>query len=394
MLVAAGLSTTALADAPETSVLPVIRPQASPVGAVPTRPTLRPNLTTADLGENSPPLAPANEALQIDAALLAADAMRAVGAVGSDGSSDDTLVVAERNIDPETLNLELEPEPEKSPEPEVSRLAGLDAFLPVPRPAKADVGVEAEVSPALAVTALAPEIVSILPIKRPFVVRTPPPVEPSPEVEVASAGAIVPPPPPPVKRPRGLLAALFRAPDKPVVFPKEGSVCGDPAIRGQRVPPIPAKLAGCGLAEPVKITSVDGVALSTPATVSCGTAHALRSWVTNGVKPVVGKAGGGVSTLRVAGSYSCRTRNHKPGAKISEHGRGKAIDISAVILKDGTTMTVLRGWRHEVFGPMLKAMHARACGTFGTVLGPNSDPYHQDHFHFDIAKHGYGPYCR
>ncbi len=57
-------------------------------------------------------------------------------------------------------------------------------------------------------------------------------------------------------------------------------------------------------------------------------------------------------------------------------------------------MTVLNGWRNRVQGPMLKAMHAKACGTFGTVLGPHADRHHQDHFHLDVATHGYGPYCR
>ena len=83
-----------------------------------------------------------------------------------------------------------------------------------------------------------------------------------------------------------------------------------------------------------------------------------------------------------------------PGAKVSEHGRGKAIDISAIILRDGSVMTVLRGWRDKVQGPILRAIHAKACGTFGTVLGPNSDGYHQDHFHLDVAANRSGPYCR
>ena len=33
-------------------------------------------------------------------------------------------------------------------------------------------------------------------------------------------------------------------------------------------------------------------------------------------------------------------------------------------------------------------------GGFGTVLGPESDQFHQDHFHFDTARHRGGPYCR
>jgi hypothetical protein len=108
----------------------------------------------------------------------------------------------------------------------------------------------------------------------------------------------------------------------------------------------------------------------------------------------MGAKGGGISELRVAAHYVCRTRNHRAGAKLSEHAKGRAIDISALHLRDGTQVTVLEGWGSRAYGPALRSMHERACGTFGTVLGPGSDGYHEDHFHFDVAQHGNGPYCR
>jgi hypothetical protein len=244
-------------------------------------------------------------------------------------------------------------------------------------------------------TALAQGLaISPVPVPRPKVVFRAAP-QPEPErVVVARAGVIAAPPPPPAERPRGLLAAIFRAPDKPAKYPTKGSVCGDPAIRGHAIPPIPAKLRGCGLENGVRVTAVDGVALTTPVSMNCATATALRGWVSTAAKPVFADAGGGLAALKVAGGYSCRTRNHRPGAPISEHGRGKAIDISGFVLKNGQLMTVLSGWRDRVQGPLLKKVHAAACGRFGTVLGPNSDRAHQDHFHFDTASHRGGAYCR
>ncbi len=47
--------------------------------------------------------------------------------------------------------------------------------------------------------------------------------------------------------------------------PKRGSVCGDRAIRGQAIAPVRGRISACGIAHPVKVTAVDGVALSTPA---------------------------------------------------------------------------------------------------------------------------------
>ncbi len=155
-----------------------------------------------------------------------------------------------------------------------------------------------------------------------------------------------------------------------------GSVCGDRAIRGQKIAPVPAERRGCGIAEPVRITEVSGVRLSTPATVDCPTAQALNTWVRTGAKPAIGRTGGGLAALQVAAHYACRTRNNRPGARVSEHGRGRAIDISALVLANGQRITVLHGWRSRQNGPILRRMHASACGPFGTVLGPAADRYH------------------
>jgi len=171
-------------------------------------------------------------------------------------------------------------------------------------------------------------------------------------------------------------------------------VCKDPALRGEVVGEVPGGITGCGIANAVRLHEVNGVRLSTGAVVDCPTARAFGNWVERGMMPAVGNQGGGVQSIRVAASYACRTRNHQPGARISEHGRGKAIDVSGYSLRDGTEVTVLRDWGAGRNGRALRQMHRAACGTFGTVLGPESDRSHQDHFHFDTARHRGGPYCR
>lgn len=173
----------------------------------------------------------------------------------------------------------------------------------------------------------------------------------------------------------------------------QGSICSDPDIQGQAIGQVPGKLNGCGVQNAVRVASVAGVTLSQQSVMDCDTAKALKKWVNNGVKPAVGSKGGGLSGLKVAAHYSCRTRNNKAGAKISEHGKGRAIDISGLILNDGRTITVLEGWHNRDRATMRQA-HKKACGPFGTVLGPNADRYHQDHFHFDTARYRSGPYCR
>ncbi|WP_299895547.1 extensin family protein [uncultured Ruegeria sp.] len=174
---------------------------------------------------------------------------------------------------------------------------------------------------------------------------------------------------------------------------RKGSVCGDIAIQGKPVGRVGSKNSACGVKDAVQITSVSGVILSRPSTMDCGTASALNKWVDKTVKPTF-KRRGPVVELQVAAHYACRTRNNRKGAKISEHGKGRAIDISGFKMADGEVVTVLNGWRKNPSQKQLKKIWRGACGPFGTVLGPNSDRYHKDHFHLDTARYRSGPYCR
>jgi hypothetical protein len=71
-----------------------------------------------------------------------------------------------------------------------------------------------------------------------------------------------------------------------------GALCGNPGLAGDRLEPITGRSNGCGIAEPVRLRSVDGIALTTPATINCDTARALQTWVREGLVPAVGGTGG------------------------------------------------------------------------------------------------------
>lgn len=187
------------------------------------------------------------------------------------------------------------------------------------------------------------------------------------------------------------LAAIFQNTQRETTA--KGSVCGVNTIKGVKLQSIPGRIKGCGVAEPVKVVSVAGISLSTPITTECSTAVALDTWVRYAVIPTVGKLGGGVSGLHIMASYACRTRNNQRGAKISEHGRGRAVDVGGIILKNGERLSVLDDWNSQ-HGQIMKSLHKQACGNFGTVLGPNSDRFHRNHFHFDTASYRSGAYCR
>jgi hypothetical protein len=169
-------------------------------------------------------------------------------------------------------------------------------------------------------------------------------------------------------------------------------LCGIEGLEGEVISDVNGPGA-CGIDDPVAVTRVAGVTLSRPARMTCEKAQALDDWVRDGAMPVIGTKGGGLAQLEVAAGYACRTRNSQRGARLSEHAKGQALDISGFTLEDGTTLTVLKDWR----GPnssIMQALHSTACGPYGTVLGPRSDRFHQDHFHFDVASYRSGPYCR
>jgi len=179
---------------------------------------------------------------------------------------------------------------------------------------------------------------------------------------------------------------------EPELPPVEGSVCGDVTLRGDVIGNVDGPGA-CGIKDAVLLREVDGIALSTPARITCDTAQALKTWVNTGVRPAVGDTGGGVQSLRVVAHYACRSRNNRPGARLSEHSFGRAIDIAGIGLVDGTEMTLLTDWDGQ-YATQLRAMWRAACGPFGTVLGPESDRFHRDHFHFDVADYRSGSFCR
>ncbi|WP_295316500.1 extensin family protein [Roseobacter sp.] len=174
-----------------------------------------------------------------------------------------------------------------------------------------------------------------------------------------------------------------------------GAICEDPDILGESVGRVASGVKGCGIASAVRVRSVSGVSLSPAAVMDCTTARTLRHFVSVSAIPRVAAEGGAdLVNLRIVGHYACRPRNNRPGARISEHGKGRAIDISEFRLSDGSVISVKRDWNSKKGFRPLREMHRDACGIFGTVLGPQSDRFHEDHFHFDTARHRSGSYCR
>ena len=267
------------------------------------------------------------------------------------------------------------PRPVAAPAAAAVTVASVAAAMPAPiRP-----------RPRPAPAALPPEPAALA-LAAPVIRPMPRPSRLTGEAQVEQASAAVPDARP--ERRGGFFGGLFgrRPQEEAKPAPADGYVCGDPAIRGEELAPVTSRVRGCGIEEPVRVTSVDGIRLTTPATIECGTARALKRWINDGMRPAFGRPE--VVELRIAASYICRPRNNVRGAKISEHGRGKAVDISGFILSNGRELSVANDYNRTI-----RKAHKAACGIFGTTLGPGSDGYHEDHLHFDISNMD-RPYCR
>jgi hypothetical protein len=196
----------------------------------------------------------------------------------------------------------------------------------------------------------------------------------------------------------------------------------------------------CGRDDVLRVTAL-GTTRAIPITgsprLSCAVAASLARWLGEDVAPAAeAYLGSALESLPAGVSYACRTRNHQPGARLSEHARANAYDIRAFNLADGRSIPVLPiagedEWvpeenddeansddgnngatdditevsdetnsppQHDPQSPeaaFQRTIRAAACGPFMTVLGPGADAFHDDHLHLDMAmRRSKRAYCR
>ena len=145
---------------------------------------------------------------------------------------------------------------------------------------------------------------------------------------------------------------------------------------------------GCGGEDLVRLEAVvlpdkHQVAVKPAAILRCAMASAIADWIRTDMAPVAKSLGTAITELDNFDSFECRGRNRIVGAELSEHGRANALDVRALKLANGqsislTDRTVPRDLRETV-------LHS-VCARFSTVLGPGSDSYHEDHIHLDLME--------
>ncbi|GAA5050700.1 extensin family protein [Erythrobacter westpacificensis] len=130
--------------------------------------------------------------------------------------------------------------------------------------------------------------------------------------------------------------------------------------------------------------------------VTCPVAAGMVLWLEKDVQALAKDIlGSSVERVEQLGTYSCRRMYGDADAAWSEHATGNAIDIAGFRLSDGRTVSVLEDWDNGgAEGRFLAAVRDAACDSFGTVLSPNYNAAHADHFHLDQGRNPAMGACR
>jgi hypothetical protein len=144
---------------------------------------------------------------------------------------------------------------------------------------------------------------------------------------------------------------------------------------------------GCRMIDTIKVMDF-GMATTNLGAMTCPLASNFTDWARYAVVPAAKQyLGSEVVKIETMGTFNCRAVNGSRSGKLSEHAFANAVDVSAFVLRDGRRVSVLNGWRgsskEQAF---LRRLHQSACKRFGTVLGPEYNAAHANHFHFDMAK--------
>lgn len=135
-----------------------------------------------------------------------------------------------------------------------------------------------------------------------------------------------------------------------------------------------------------------------PAEATCAIGAGLALWMRHGVQPRAEAIfGSGVARVEHLGTVNCRRVGGGDAGNWSEHATGNAIDIAGFMLEDGRRISVRGDWESRDTAKedpaergdkarFLRAVRTDACTAFSTVLSPEYNETHADHFHLDQAR--------
>jgi hypothetical protein len=160
---------------------------------------------------------------------------------------------------------------------------------------------------------------------------------------------------------------------------------------------LPNKSYGGGCTANNAVSLLDmGTKVTNLGPMTCTLASGFAEWTRDVVRPAAKRhLGSALARIETTGTYSCRRVNGN--GNLSQHAHANAVDVFAFVTQDGRKVSVLNGWNGRANErAFLRELHDKACGRFGTVLGPDYDRQHANHLHLDMAPSRIGgkPFCR
>lgn len=156
--------------------------------------------------------------------------------------------------------------------------------------------------------------------------------------------------------------------------------------------PVSARGGACGYADGVRPTGGAAALRYAPAGLgmACPVAAGLAMLEWNVLQPAGERHfRSKVRTIEHFGSYNCRRMYGRSAGDWSEHATADAVDLSGFVLADGTRISVVRDWNGGGDkAAFLREVRDGACKLFATVLSPDYNAAHRDHFHLDQANRG------
>ena len=180
--------------------------------------------------------------------------------------------------------------------------------------------------------------------------------------------------------------------------PQDAACLTDLSQTGARFSPLPDTYAapGCNKLGTVQLMALSGDAsqfgISNIGPVQCRVANTFSDWARFGVDRAARQIlGSPLKRIVTMGSYACR--NVAGSDRRSAHARAEAIDVSGFELEDGRRISLIEDWNGGTAAEreFLRVVHKSACKRFGTVLGPEYNRAHADHFHLEGTG---GRFCR
>ncbi len=141
---------------------------------------------------------------------------------------------------------------------------------------------------------------------------------------------------------------------------------------------------GCGYDDAARLMS-SSVRYGSNIMLRCPALLGVLLWERHVLMPAAQEHfGKKLTSIRHLGTYACRTINRQKFERLSEHAYANAIDIAAFTAGD-ITVSISKDWKDNgAKGRFLRDARAGACRIFGTVLSPEHDAAHSNHFHIDM----------